>query len=153
MWHFTENHKCQPHGGARGKVREWPKSLGFILWAPYISVPHFITIHPIFVQIFQSGPNCWTDRQTDIAVHRATPHLKWYHTSFIALKLDCIYCNFCVSRLQLPSSMKEHYNDPPFKPKGSVWYSNHRFTTVWWVQSTSCQRIYFLSERFWAVSF
>lgn len=35
---FTENHKCQPHGGTRGKVRGRPKSAGFILKGPWMSV-------------------------------------------------------------------------------------------------------------------
>ncbi len=37
--HFSLNQKCQPLGGARRKVRGLPKSLGFILWEPWISVP------------------------------------------------------------------------------------------------------------------
>ncbi len=31
--HFTLNHKCQPHGGARGKSRGSSKSFGLILWS------------------------------------------------------------------------------------------------------------------------
>lgn len=29
---FTQKHKFQPHGRARGNVRVSPKSLGFLLW-------------------------------------------------------------------------------------------------------------------------
>ncbi len=31
---FQLKTKCQAHGGTRGKVRESPKSAGFILWKP-----------------------------------------------------------------------------------------------------------------------
>lgn len=35
---FAQQSDHQPHGGARGKVRGLPKSLGFILSAPWMSV-------------------------------------------------------------------------------------------------------------------
>ncbi len=38
--HFTKNHKCHPHGGPIGQVRGSPKSVGFILWEPWIFVPN-----------------------------------------------------------------------------------------------------------------
>ncbi len=33
-----------------------PKSAGFILWGPWLSVHHFMAVHPVVVEIFQSGP-------------------------------------------------------------------------------------------------
>ncbi len=65
---FTQNHKCQPHYGATGKVRQSPKSIGFVLWEPWVSVQNVMTIHVIVVGIFQSGPKWWTNRQTDISI-------------------------------------------------------------------------------------
>ncbi len=60
--HFTKKHKCEPHGGATGKVRGSPES---VFWGPWIIVPNFMAIHWIVFQIFQSGPTWWTDRPTD----------------------------------------------------------------------------------------
>ncbi len=42
-------------GGSRGKLRGLPKSVGFSLWAPWISAPNFMTIHVAVIDIFQSG--------------------------------------------------------------------------------------------------
>ncbi len=43
--------KCQ-HGDSRGKVRGSLKSLGFILWAPWISVPNFMAIKQVVIGTF-----------------------------------------------------------------------------------------------------
>lgn len=45
----------QPHGG---NVKGLPNSLGFILWAHWISAQKFMAIHRIVVGIFPSGPQC-----------------------------------------------------------------------------------------------
>ncbi len=39
------------------KIRASPKSVGFILWGPRMG-----KFHPIVVDIFQSGPKCWTNQ-------------------------------------------------------------------------------------------
>ncbi len=49
---FTQNHKCEPRGGTRGKVKRSPKSIEFILWGPSISAPNFMEIHSIVVEVF-----------------------------------------------------------------------------------------------------
>lgn len=54
--HFTQNHKCQHHGGAGGKVSKSPNSL-CILREPCMSVQNLMTIHEIIVEIFNSGPS------------------------------------------------------------------------------------------------
>ncbi len=51
--------KCQPSGGAIGKVRGSPESLGFILWQTWMSVQNSMTIHPIVVEMFQFAPKWW----------------------------------------------------------------------------------------------
>ena len=47
-----KNHKCEPHGGARRKVRGSPKSLGYIIQEPWTSATDVKAIHSIFVKIF-----------------------------------------------------------------------------------------------------
>ena len=42
---FIKNQKCQPHGGGS------PKSVGFILLRPSMSVQYLILIHPIVLEI------------------------------------------------------------------------------------------------------
>lgn len=42
------------------KNKASPKSWGFILWVPWISVPNYMEIP----EIFQAGPQWWTDRPT-----------------------------------------------------------------------------------------
>ncbi len=54
--------KGKPHSGARAKAMGSPKSLGFILWEPLMSLPNFMAINPIVVEIFQSGPKWWTNQ-------------------------------------------------------------------------------------------
>ena len=50
------NHKFQPQGGAAEKVRGSPKSVGFIHWGALMSLQSLMAIHPIVVEILQSGP-------------------------------------------------------------------------------------------------
>lgn len=38
---------------------------GFILWGTPVAAHTFILISPVVVEIFQSGPKRWTDRQTN----------------------------------------------------------------------------------------
>ncbi len=47
----------------RGKVKGSLKSIGFILWGPWMSVQNVMVVHPIVVEIFQSGPKWGTVRQ------------------------------------------------------------------------------------------
>ncbi len=54
-----DKRKLQPAGGARGNVRGSPKSVGFIIWGPWMSVQNFMGIRPIVVE---TGPKWWTDR-------------------------------------------------------------------------------------------
>ncbi len=57
LWrHFTEIYKCQPDGGARGKVSRSLKSVGFILSGTRMSAQKFRRIHRTVVEIFQFGP-------------------------------------------------------------------------------------------------
>lgn len=59
MWrHFTQNLKCEPHGGATGKVRRSPKSLRSTVLTPIKSTPNVKVIYPAVIEIFQSGPKC-----------------------------------------------------------------------------------------------
>ncbi len=52
-WGISQDkRKLWSDGGARGKVRRSPKSLGFILSGPWIVLPIFLEIHPIVVEIF-----------------------------------------------------------------------------------------------------
>ncbi len=50
MRYFTQNYKCEPHSGAREKVRESSKSVGFILWGPQMFVP--VPFNGVDVEIF-----------------------------------------------------------------------------------------------------
>ena len=40
-----------PHGGARGKVRWSQKWLGYVIWAPWISIPNLVPIHLMIIEI------------------------------------------------------------------------------------------------------
>ncbi len=60
--YFIKKQKWQPHGGDRGKVRGSPKSVDFILWASWMSALNLTAIHPVVVEIFQSGPKRRTNR-------------------------------------------------------------------------------------------
>lgn len=51
---FTEKHKGLAHGGIIEKVWGLPKSVGFILWEPQMSIQNVIAIQP--VEIFQFVP-------------------------------------------------------------------------------------------------
>lgn len=47
------------------------KSVGFVIWAPLMSVPAcFTAFHPA-IKTFQYGPKWWGDQQTDIKIPRA----------------------------------------------------------------------------------
>lgn len=39
-----------------------PKLLELILWGLRMTVQYFMAVHPIPVEIFQSGPKLWDDR-------------------------------------------------------------------------------------------
>lgn len=47
------------------KVKGSPKSLGIILWAPWISLQNFMAIHVIVVEVSDSGSMRWINRLTD----------------------------------------------------------------------------------------
>lgn len=49
---FQWKNKCQPHGRVRGKVRRSPKSFGFILWEPWMSLQNCVPIHQVDVEVF-----------------------------------------------------------------------------------------------------
>lgn len=52
--HFTENHKCQPHGVAM------KKSGGFIILVLWMAVPNsFVPIHSVSVEIFHRIKTFW----------------------------------------------------------------------------------------------
>lgn len=40
--------------------------LGCIFWGPCLSVTNVMEIHPTVVEIFQPGPQWWTDRSANI---------------------------------------------------------------------------------------
>ncbi len=91
------NQKCQPHGGTR-EVRGSSKSLGFILWGPWISVPNLMAIHPTIVKTFQSGPKWWTGQPTSIALHRTTLWLVPFFPRPSDKRFNSVSC-FLVPRL------------------------------------------------------
>lgn len=47
---FSKTHKCEHHGGATWKIMGSPVEL--IPWEPWISVKHFVPIHPVDIKIF-----------------------------------------------------------------------------------------------------
>lgn len=49
----TLNHKFEPAGDAKEKLRASLKSWGFFLSEPLISVQRFVPIYPVEVEIFQ----------------------------------------------------------------------------------------------------
>lgn len=67
--------KGQPRGGARGNVRRSPQWAGFTLQAGWISVQTFMDIHPVFVDIFQSGPKWWNEPDQQTIHHPYIPAL------------------------------------------------------------------------------
>lgn len=57
--HFTQNHKCGPHGVAAGKMKRSPKFLGHITWKLQMSVQNFMAINAVAVELYadqNSGP-------------------------------------------------------------------------------------------------
>ena len=61
--HFTQSHKCEPHGGARGKVRgsqSHSNSSSEVMNDCTFSWQ----FHPIVVEIFKSGPKWRTDQHS-----------------------------------------------------------------------------------------
>lgn len=71
----------------RNQVRGSLKLLRFILWDLWVSVPNFMTIHPVVVKIFPSGQK-EVDWRSNIAILRAVP-LAWQktHDSFMLKQL------------------------------------------------------------------
>lgn len=63
-----DNWSLWPTGGARGKVGGWPKWLGFIVWAPWMSVPNVVAVYLVVYEIIQSEPK-WTNHQTNIVIY------------------------------------------------------------------------------------
>lgn len=62
LTYFTLNCKCQPHGGAKGKVRGPPVSLGFIPWGPE-NVQNVTAIHLMVAEVlyFSLKSKWWTE--------------------------------------------------------------------------------------------
>ena len=75
------DHQDQLDKGDRSGIA---RLVGYILWGPYMSVQNFMAIHPIVVEIFQSGPKWWANHHTNIAIHRAMP-LLWLKLVYTAL--------------------------------------------------------------------
>lgn len=65
--HFTPSQRCQPTGGTR------EKSLRFIIWEPWMSVPTFMPIHLKFQHSRQSELTNWP---TYIVISRVTPQTR-----------------------------------------------------------------------------
>ncbi len=63
-------HETEPESVSES-WQPWPKSVGFVLWGPSMSVQNFMAIHLIIVDTFQSGLKWWTDRLTDQHCHHA----------------------------------------------------------------------------------
>lgn len=79
-WDITRKqktkHRCHLHVGISAKVRGSSKSLGFILWGPWMFVPSFMAILTIVVEIvFQSEPDCLTDYRHALNMAK---HQIWY---------------------------------------------------------------------------
>ena len=45
------------------KERESPKSVLFIFWGSWTSVPNFMEIYPVVADLFQFGLEWWSDQQ------------------------------------------------------------------------------------------
>ncbi len=84
----------------------------------------FMAIHRKVVQIFQSGPKRWTDRQTDIAVYKAMSGA-WLK---IRLRLLFMSASFTTA-LQLPTCEHEEECCMAFAPGESVAKRNKSFQT------------------------
>ncbi len=106
--HFTEIQKCKPHGDAC-QVRGSSKSVAFILWLPWRSVPNFMTIKLIAVEVFQSGPKWWTI-QCQHYIPRAM------HVFFLKGEDMVIWMQSCYSRNRedwFTSTAKLHFPAAP----------------------------------------
>ncbi len=67
-----------------------------------------MAVHPIVIEIFQSGPKWWTNRQTNIAIHRAARRAKNIsHTQNGIINLVSIRCEIILSQILMDSSEKK----------------------------------------------
>lgn len=71
IWLRTKNVNLRVAQEEKG--RGSPRSLGFILWGACRSVPKFMSMHPIAVEIFQFWPQWWTDWPTTWLTHISIP--------------------------------------------------------------------------------
>ncbi len=55
---LSKNHKYQPHGGDRYKVRGSPKLLGFILWVMWIFVIENTKVRHAVLHVGTGAPSC-----------------------------------------------------------------------------------------------
>ena len=77
--YFTQNHNCQPHCGARGKVRGSRKPVGFILWEPECLHKSQWHISHMVVRIRLDQRDEPTDRQSRAA--SMAKKLDWHFVS------------------------------------------------------------------------
>lgn len=105
-----------------GKVRGWIKSVGLIVWWPWMSIQNIMSIYPKFVKMFQSGP---TKQMTDITIHYPEPisnnkkgcfQKKWGNMYAQGLRLRTVF-----EREERQSS------------SGGRKRPYHRWTASWWV--------------------
>lgn len=70
-WDISQD-EWKPWSAGGAKSQRITKSVGFVIWAPLMSVPAcFTAFHPVIVKTFRYGPKRWSDQQTDIKIPRA----------------------------------------------------------------------------------
>lgn len=96
----------------RNRTRGWPQWVCFILWGAW----NFMVIHHKVVDIFQSGPKSWNNRQAGNAITQATlqewfyytlRHFKiepWYRNIFLSGVLLFLIWNTAISRLYITTT-------------------------------------------------
>lgn len=119
-----------PAWGTRLKVNRSPKTVGIILWEPYIFVQNFMANLLATGEIFQPRPKWCTDRQTNIAILKTTL-LEWLNKIAQIHEVDLWHCK---AQMCLPLVNEIHKQFSP------ALMDNILFCTVTTLASSDMQR-------------
>lgn len=109
---FARNDICRPDR----KVRGSPKSLGYFVWAKWISLPNCMAIHPIDVRTFHKRAQKWTSwwcKRKGEKEHLGTS------------AQNVLLIQWCSHFLSYPASEAKKSLCPPPQQKWTKFFINH----------------------------
>lgn len=74
---FHGHPAIQPHGGAKGQVRESPKLLGFIIWEPLKPVQTIMAIHTIVPMLLSLKTYLWREKKKREKFNKFSLFINW----------------------------------------------------------------------------